>query len=385
MKLKKISPFYICLIAFAIIVIILTQFGKAYLNGLLKDYEESQYKYVAEDFFKTNFSDGDTKTVTKLISENVSEYETEERISAYVQEITNNNKYTYQHSISGLSDFEKYTVMCGNLKIAEFNLVKSGEKTENNFDIYKVADFSVNSKLLNTYTIKIPAEYTLTVNGTSADEKYITSTEDIEITKSAITTGESVLIEYNVYTFENLCYQPLYEVMTPSGEICELYLEADNQGVVRAEYVFEESSTVLINEPEKTFDDDVAKAKGAEFAEKYTDYIIDATEAYACYMQKDASFSRVSKYLDPSSDLYYKLSTSPNWMVITHHSYAFEDAEVSEFYAYSDEIFSCRITITQVLKYSGLADYKDYIDITWFLKDAGNGKYLIFDSYTNMG
>lgn len=383
MKIKKIPLFYICLIVFAVIIIILTEFGKSYLKGLLKDYEDSQYKYVAEDFFKNNFSDGDSQTVYKLLSEKVSEYETEERIAAYVDEIAADKKYALQHSTVGLDDIEKYSVMCGNLKVAEFNLSKSGKKTEHNFDIYIPNNLIINEKLLHTYSIEIPEGYTLFANDFEVADSYISSSKENIVEKNLIGSTESVSVKYNVYTFPGFCYQPLFKAQAPSGEVCDIYLNEDE--VLYAEYIFEEETSGFANEPEKTYDDETAKKLGEVLAGEYTDYIIDATKAYACYMQKDATFSRVSKYLDPSSDLYYKLSTSPNWMVISHHSYDFEDAEVFDFYVYNDDVFSCRIKITQVLKYNGLPDYRDYIDITWYLKKMSNGKYLIYDSYTNIG
>lgn len=356
MKTKKIPSFYIFLLILTIIVIVLTQIGKSLLKDVLVEYEDSQYKYVAEDFFNSNFADGNSETLAKLFTSQVSEYETEETIAAYLSAIISGKGFTLQHSSSGLSDEEKYVVSVDNLRFAEFYISKSGEKTEHGFDIYSVSKVLLNDNLLNSYSIEIPIGYTVNINGRSADAKY--ALVDKVETESQNFMPEGVEgIVYTTYTFPNMCTAPTFTVLDGNGT--ETTVTLNDNGIYHADVVY-----------------------NTELAAEYSEYVIAATKAYACYMQKDASFSKVQGYIDPASEFYSYVRGTPTWPVITHNSYAFEDETVTEFYAYSDDVFSCRIKLTHVLKYSGLDDYRDSIDITWYFRNV-NGKYLIYDSFTH--
>lgn len=53
--------------------------------------------------------------------------------------------------------------------------------------------------------------------------------------------------------------------------------------------------------------------------------------------------------------------------VIDHNGYRFDDVFVGEFYGYSDDVFSCRVSFTHVLT-AGAQEYKDYFDSTIFFR-----------------
>ena len=356
MKSRKFPAFYICLLILILAVIILTEFGKFVLKDVLKEYEDSQPKYVAEDFLKSNFSGSVGKACAKLFAAQVSEYETEESIAAYFDEITAGKEFSLQSVSTGIGTDLQYVVKCDNKKFATFSVVKSGETTAHGFDLYRLSAPLLNEKLLSTFSIQIPVGYSLTVNGLTADEKYCLG-DRIETESQAFMPDGVDGVLYTTYAFSKLCSVPYFEVTAPNGAVCEITQSED--GVYLADIVYDQT-----------------------LADAYADYVIEATKAYACYLQKDAAFSKVSKYMDPSSQLYANIKSSPNWMVIDHKSYAFEDIQTSEFYAYSDDVFSCRVTLTHVLKYPGLEDYRDALDITWYLRNV-NGQYLIYNSFTN--
>ena len=86
--------------------------------------------------------------------------------------------------------------------------------------------------------------------------------------------------------------------------------------------------------------------------------------------------------MDPESDLYDNLQTSQTYFVIDHDSYAFEDVVLSEFFAYDENTFSCRVAFTHVLKRTYSEDYRDYIDITYFFRRVGDA-FLVYDRYNH--
>lgn len=356
MKTKRFPLFYIFLLLLVVIVLIGTEIGKSYLTKVLTAYEDSQYKYVAEDFLDTHFVPGDGKALAKLFATQISEMETSEGVAKAFSELTKGKTFSLQSVSTGLTDKIEYVVKCDDKRFASLTLQKSEETDDFGFTLYEVADCVLNEKLFFSRTLLAPVGYTVQVNGNFAGDDY-RSDEIIHTTYGDSIPGDVLGIPYAAYTFDSLLSEPVFSALSPVGTIAEVILLAS--GEYCAETVFD---TVMPTDLQA--------------------YVIEATQAYACYLQKDATFGTVAKYLDKDSQLYENIRTSPNWMVIDHNSYDFADAEVSEYYVYNDTAFSCRVTLTHILKYRGLADYRDYIDITWYFSKK-DGKYLIYDSFNN--
>lgn len=357
MKNKNISFYYLFIFVLVVSVIILVEsVGKPYLNNYLKDYEDSQYKHVAQSFLEDNFNAGGAEALAKLFSSQISELESQETIRVFFEEIIQGTSFSNQSISQGLNEDIKYIIKnSDNLKIATLTVAPTGEYSHHGFELYEPSDVELNVNLLKSFSIEIPIGYHLKANGFSVDEKYCLNDKIYTDTQNFMPGGMDGIV-YTTYQLNKMCAEPNFEVTSPDGIVTKI--ELLENGVYRADIVFND-----------------------KLAAEFSDYVIEATKAYACYLQKDAYFSSVSKYLDPSSSLYKMISSSPNWMVIDHTSYAFEDVTASEFYSYSDDVFSCRVTLTHVLKYPRLEDYRDSLDITWYLRKINN-KFLIYNSYT---
>lgn len=356
MKTKKLSLFYIFLIGFVVLTLIFTEIGKSYLRDVLEEYENSQYKYVAEEVLESNFNSGNGETLYQLFKAQISEVETPEGAKAYFDEIVAENTFSLQSTSTGLDKKIEYAVKCNDKRFATLTFDKSGAKTKNGFALYELTSAKLNDKLFIERSVFVPVGYTLFVNGTEVGSEFALG----EVFKTSLDDempGNIAGVEYVTYVVGGLLGEPDIKVVSPAGNEAKISLVKD--GIYCAEIVFDKT-----------------------ISNELFDYVIDATEAYACYLQKDAVFGTVAKYLDKTSELYTSIRTSPNWMVISHNSYLFEDAEVSEYYEYDEDTFSCRVKLTHVLKYRGLQDYRDYIDITWYLKKS-NGKFFIYDSFNN--
>ena len=356
MTTKRIPVFYIFLLLLVVLVVALTEIGKSYLTGVLEEYEDAQYKYVAEDVLDTYFVSGNGEALAQLFRAQISEVEDQKRTAEVFNALTEGKTFSLQSVSTGLTDKIEYVIKCDDKRFATLTLAESGERSEHGFSLYSVEDLRLNENLFFSRSVWIPVGYSLKVNGMDAPAEFC----DNEIVSTAyqdMFPGEVLGIHYTKYTFASLLSEPEFAVLSPNGSAAPISLLED--GSYCGEMVFD-----------------------TPIPEELQTYAIDATEAYACYLQKDARFGTVAKYLDPSSVLYENLRTSPNWMVIDHDSYAFEDAEVTQYHVYDDTSFSCRVRLTHILKYRGLQDYRDYIDITWYFT-KNDGKYLIYDSYNN--
>lgn len=357
MKTKKISLFWTILLAVTVLVFILVEVGKFFLRDVLEEYEDSQYKYVAEDFFQSNFVSGDGASLAQLFEDQISKFETQTRAAAYFTELTSGKEFTMLSVSTGLNDHIQYIVRLGDTRFASFLIVKSGEKTEHGFDLYSLSDLKLDAALLHSYSIRIPASYTVSVNGIEASEEYCEG-DRIETDSVKFMPEGTEGVVYTTYTFENLCGVPLFAVKNAAGNEAQIVLE-EKEDVYVAGLIYDDA-----------------------LAANYGEYVAAAAKAYATYMQNDTSFAQIKKYFDPESALYTNIRTAETGWVIDHNSYSFEDVTVSEFYAYSENVFSCRVTLTQVLKYTGLKDYRDYMDMTFYLRLV-DGTYLIYNTFNN--
>ena len=113
---------------------------------------------------------------------------------------------------------------------------------------------------------------------------------------------------------------------------------------------------------------------------EFSDYVIEAAEAYAAYMQNDTGFRHVAPYLDDDSELYELTRTTTTAFVIDHNGYSFSDESASEFTRYDDNTFSCRVKLTHTLQKYGSDDYVEFFDVTFFLHKVGDD-WLIFDRF----
>lgn len=356
MKTKKFPLFYIFLLLLVAAVLILTEVGKSYLTDVLYEYENAQYKYVAENFLDTHFTAGDGKALAELFSTQISEMEDHERVAAVFDELTEGKTFSLQSVSTGLDETIEYVIKCDDKRFATLRLAKSDSVTEHGFALYTVSDITLSENLFFSRSIWVPEGYTLTVNGNVAAEEYCEG-NSIATAFGDLFPGDVLGLSYTTYTIPGLLSEPQFSVTSPLGT--EAAVTTLEDGTLCAETVFD-----------------------TEMPADLQKYVIEATKAYACYLQKDAAFGAVAKYMAPGCPLYENIRTSPNWMVIDHNSYDFADATVSQYHVYNDSAFTCRVSLTHILKYRGLQDYRDYIDITWYLTEI-DGKYLIYDSFNN--
>lgn len=359
-KNKKLSLFWKIFIPIVIAVFAAVNIALVWFRGFLADYEDAQPKHVAADVFNTYFSPFDSEKYLELCADSVCEFETADDIVEYLKGITNGQELSYNRVTTGIDGTYKYVVKAGDTKFASFSLVADSGKS-GRFKKYKPDSYELYVSAKMKKKVEIPKGYLLFVNSKLVGDEYITK-NDIE-TDSCSHMPEGVSgTYYTRYVVKGLLNEPQISVTDASGEAAETETLAN--GTVRAAVVSDKA-----------------------LAEEQTAYVTEAAEKYAVYMQFDSQnaamyFSSISKYFDPSSELYESVRTVENGFVIEYDSYDFENVKCSEFVKYNDATFSCRVSFTQVLHRRGAEDYKDYLDLTLYFRDV-NGKYLIYDMGSN--
>ena len=359
---KKLPTFYLVLIICWAVALALLASALLVIRTYLADYERTQPKHLAEKVFEEYFSDADFGAILDFSDTNDSTFESKETLSGYLSSIVEGKVLSYHSISSGTStDVQQYVVKYNEnekgIKIASFTLSKTGEKSKKGFDKYALEDFELFYPTPEAVAVKVPKGAVPYINGVMLDESYIT--EDNIESDSCLHMPEGVEdIKYTIYTLEGL-------VSTPDVTV----KSADNAPL-----------NVFYNEEANCYEAEPAYDEA--LAAEQSEYVISAAEAYAAYMQNDIAWAKVSPYFEKGTALYNSIRSTLLWAVIDHDSYHFENAEASQFYRYDDNTFSCRVKLTHVLKRSRLEDYRDYMDVTFYLRKI-DGVYRIYDRVNN--
>lgn len=359
---KKLSKFAVIMIICWAAALAALAVCMLILRSYLADYESVQPKYAAEKVFSEYFSPVDYEALLEYADESLTKFNKKEALVAYLSTLTDGKELSYHNVSTGVdADAAKYIVKYSedgqDIKIASFTLRKSDEKSPKGFSVYKLSEAELFFPASVCVQILVQNGYTPYVSGKALDESYIVEADIPSDANAHLPEGVGGVF-FSRYEVGGLVEVPEIEIKSPAGEAKNAFLD-------------EESGCY---EAVPDYDD--------ALAEEYTEYVIKAAELYATYMQNDCSFGKISPYFESGTQLYNDIRTTTTAWVIDHDSYHFEDEEASEFYRYDENTFSCRIKLTHVLKRSRLEDYKDYVDITFYLRKS-DGKYLIYDRTNN--
>lgn len=359
---KKMPRFYLVLIICWAIALTLLGAALLIVRSYLSDYESTQPKYVAEEVFGKYFSPADFEAILGFSEKNGSKFESNETLAAYLKDLTEGKVLSYHNISSGMDlDSSKYIVKyseeMGEVKIASFTLEKTGEKSDKGFAKYALSDIELFYPAEKTVRIKVLFDAVPSVNGVALDSGYVTEEKIAHDSCSHMPEGVEG-IYYTLYELRGLVSEPVITATNTVGEpLTVVYNEKEN-----------------CYETELVYDEALASEQG--------DRVIAAAKNYAAYMQNDLSINKLTPYFEKGTELYNSIRSTLLWAVIDHDSYHFEDVRASEFYRYDENTFSCRVKLTHVLKRSRLEDYRDSMDVTFYLRKVGND-FLIYDRVNN--
>jgi len=358
MKQRKHFPVFYTIYFLCIALFLVGLYaGLGVVREYLADYESAQPQYVAEKVFGEFYSDGDYSALMDACSPQTTEFENQEAVLRYLREFTAGKEITYNSITTGLDSTRKYIVKADGVKFSAFTLTTVTETTPKGVPLYELESVELYTAGQQSARIVAPNGYTVFLNGSVLNDSY--KTDYIEKHESCDRMPEGTEgIVFVGYEVDKLYYPP-ESVQVINREGISVPVTQKEDGTYYAEYVYSES-----------------------LKQQYSEYVISAAKALAAYMQNDGRFSAIGAYLDPDSDLYTNVKSSETYFVINHSSYSFEDVKTSEFYAYDDNTFSCRVSFTHVLKRSGSKDYRDYLDMTFYLRKV-DGTYLIYDRFNH--
>lgn len=352
---KRISrgtiAFYSIYIVVVASVLILFHVAMGPLESWLTRYENSQPEYTAEEIYATLFADPDWDLIYDLAGVENTTYEGKDEFIAYMEEKVGSTALTYQETSAGLSGGKKYIVKLGSEKLATFSM---SSEADGGFDVWQLSAVEVFFTRTEDAAIVTMPEYTVCVNGVALDDSFTTY--------SVSTVAEAYLPEglhgYRAIRQEisGLLVEPEITVLDENGVPVEVTYDAENDLYC----------TVILTTPEMT--------------EEYHDIALAAAKANAEYAIRAISAGTLRQYFDPNSQVYTDISTTAVFLQ-SYQSYSFDESvtQVTDFYQYSNDFFSARVTLKMdIVRSNGTIKVYD-MDTTYFFTRNTAGSWMVTD------
>ena len=339
--------FYGIYLAIVLIFFIGVAIGMGVLKDWLVNYQAAQPEEASQQIFTDLFSDPDWAEIYQLAKP---DNKNDRATAAFVEHMNKqvgNDKLSYVQT-SGGTDVMKYFVLHGRQVVAAFSMRpddKNAEVTQWKFDSVEVY-FNWSCNLC--YNIVVLPGYTVTVNGkTLSDDdvvRYVTTKAEEYLPKGA--QGFRML-EYQVTGLEE---KPEVTVADKNGNPVE----------------------ITFDEATKTYTQVMPNAPTISQAEY--DVVLAATKAYAQYVIAGGT-TELRKYFDSSSEIY---KTITGGMIIRQKftKYVYGQEEITEYYRYSDTLFSARIKLITTVTSAQYGDKDMEVDST-FIFDKSSGKWVV--------
>ena len=244
-----------------------------------------------------------------------SSFETKQSYAAAMEQLVGEQKLNLLETSLGMSENKKFLIMLDNKLIASFILSPTENK---NGDI----QWKLDSVSIPTHTVTVTRKpgQTLYLNGVAlADEHVI---------QKVSTLADHYLPEGTIG------YQ--MEVLRISGLAADPVITAKD----------DLSMDLVVTKNEDTGIYSVQSLPAAEATEEQKNLALEATKIYGKYMTKRSSLTEVQKYFKTNSQFYKILSKSEVWWVKAGASISFNEPVYSNFYQYSDTLFSIMIDLT---------------------------------------
>lgn len=318
-----------------------------FLSGWLGNYEKAQPETMVNSIIEGYIKSGDFYEVKNIAPLNVSPYEAKETVNKVLSDAAKEGEITASSSASRIEGAEiAYTVKAGDKKLINIYFKKTASSSAL-LAKYEIVSMAFDDAFYKTATITMPQNAEIKVNGMVLDKADIKTATLPEIPKK--------------YKPENLsggCYATLSNLLSE-----ELTVEASENGTPLA--VTKSGTQYSVNE-----------SIDATLKDKLADFATEASKTYSAYMQEDSSLGAVQKYFATDTDFYQNIRTSLVIFALDHEGFRFDDVKTHSINKFSDNLYSCHVTLTQVLIRNG-KEYKDYYNKNVFIYVNGNKMSVI--------
>ncbi len=343
MKSKFYKIYFSVICVFVLLIVAFLFFLGSWLKGFEATQPETIVNSIIEDYLKSD----DFYKITDITTLNVSPYESEENVNEFIAESVKGKKLTASSTASKIEGCDvAYTIKADDKKLLTVYFKKTADSSQM-FNRYEIMSASFDSSLFKSVTITMPQECDVKINGIYLKKENIKTLSLPEIPQKYKT--EDLKTDSFVTVDKLLSDEPIIEAS--QNEVKLEIFKKDNQYRV-ADYI----------------DDNLSDRLSA--------FAVDASKTYSSYMQLDAKLADINKYFATDTEFYTNLKTSLVIFALDHESFSFEDVKVHSIHKFSDNLYSCHVSLTQVLVRNG-NDYRDYYNKNVFIYVNGDKMSVI--------
>lgn len=351
MNKRKISLFYPILLAVLLVLLaVFLVIRFALLRPWLIRYEASQPKHTSQEVFETLFSPADWGRVYDL-SSNVPM--NRDSFVELMEGLTEGRELTLVETSAGLSGNRRYFVKMGNDNLAAFTLASQTEGKTVTWSLDSV-DFLLGVQA-GVISVRTLAGQRVLVDGLERGESC-----QVQFTETA---AERYLPE-GVHGRRTV----LWQIAAGSPQHVDVSVLDEDGQEVPVSYDAASGCFTVEERPEEAGEEERAA-------------LIGAAETYARYMIRQSTSDQLRRYFDSESAIYETIRSSEIWIKTTA-GHSFSNEEVSEFYRYSEDMFSARVTMHMDVKRANGSAKPYEVDSTFFFHRK-NGGWRAFEM-TNM-
>ncbi|MBQ6890822.1 MAG: hypothetical protein IJN53_07410 [Oscillospiraceae bacterium] len=344
-------------IYFAVIILCFALLAGAlrYLDTWLVGYEKSQPKAQSQAVFDANFADPDWGKLYDQAGLEDTAYEGKDAFVSYMQALVGDGQLRYVATASGDPEsLSKYLVKLDDTRIASFTL--SAKEGKAGIKQWELSEIDIPIKRQQSVSVKVGPGQTVYVNGVALT--------DAHILRTTVTLAEEYLPEgvfgYSAteYYLDGLLVAPQVTVTDASGAQVALSYDA-------AANCYSAPSV----KPEFTMTDQQRSAAIAA-AKVLSEFRIEVKDRTA-----------LSRHFDKNSDYYKATVGQDTWMQNNLlKSYTFSDPVVSEYYEYSEDLFSVHVDMTLIVTRTNGTIKEWDASGTFFFSKRSDGSWIVTDT-----
>lgn len=318
------------------------------LQTWLTNYEAAQPNVRAEQVFTQMFAQPDWEALYRQAGCEDTVYETASHYSTYMQKKLGNNRLQYHETSAGLSDDKRYVVTLQGGKIGTFTLT-SVKENEGGIPEWELGTVEVFFSRQEDVRVLVEPDCTVYVNGVALADAHVIQTLDTEA-ENYLPEGVHGLRKQWMY-LDGLLVPPQVTAVDAGGNAVELTYD-------------ETTRTYAQHFPEMAFSQEQAQL------------VEEAAKVYCRFMISQESSYMLSKFFDKNSEAYATVIRREPWLH-ENKGYTFTEPTFSEYYRYSDTLYSVMVTMRMDVKRPWDTVKEFPLQTTFFLQQQENGGWLV--------
>lgn len=344
--------FWTCVLSFVLLAAIAICIGLGFLKDWLInfEYESTLPETKSQAVYDQLFADPQWETVYALSNTADTKFENSKAYATYMKNIVGDEELRLVKVSAGLSQNHKYEIRMGAKKLAAFTLLDS--KTPDGKKDLVLGDVEIVYERKESCTVLTVPGATVKINGVALDSSYVIKT--VKSNAPDYLPAGNRGYETVLYRVEDLMIAPEVTVTDASG--AAIAMDYDKATKAYSHFIGSEEIT------------DVEQGR-----------LIDTTKIYCEYMIGKVGKTKLQQYFDASSQVYKTITGLDTWMQ-SYKSYRFGEATVTEYYRYSDTLYSARVKMTlYVTRKDAEQTEKEYPVYSTFIMENQDGVWKAID------